>query len=296
MVDPQGKGIYFISGVLTGSLTAYDAKTRSSTEIVSDVASQPAISPDGKQIMYVVYVSRGVKEEVWVANIDGTNAVKIATGKGAGTASWSPDGKQITYMVVNDAGVSRGYSASADGHAIQELAQVPGQVQAITWSLDEKEIYETALNQSTATVWRFDSNGANPRKFIDGIYVLEPYPDGKHMLGVVISGSKMGIYAVAVAEQKLIPVLPDVGTFVIHSSADGRSIIYPVPGRDEIPFYRQGFVDGKVIGQPEIISKLPFTFPLDILGNAYDFSRDLSKIVFARLSGKSDVYLLKESK
>jgi hypothetical protein len=61
-------------------------------------------------------------------------------------------------------------------------------------------------------------------------------------------------------------------------------------------FYRQGFSEGKLTGEAEMALKLPFAFPLDVLGgNAYDFTPDLSKIVYARISGKKDFYLLKQA-
>ncbi|MCI0605510.1 hypothetical protein L0156_21205, partial [bacterium] len=65
-------------------------------------------------------------------------------------------------------------------------------------------------------------------------------------------------------------------------------------GRDEILFYGQGFVDGKLRGESEFVLKLPFAFPLLLFGNAYDFSPDLSKVVYAKASGKADLYLLKK--
>jgi hypothetical protein len=40
--------------------------------------------------------------------------------------------------------------------------------------------------------------------------------------------------------------------------------------------------------------KVPFAFPLDYLGNAYDFSRDLSTIVYARPNAHADLYLLSQ--
>ncbi|MGA7225722.1 MAG: hypothetical protein WA673_03990 [Candidatus Acidiferrales bacterium] len=41
--------------------------------------------------------------------------------------------------------------------------------------------------------------------------------------------------------------------------------------------------------------KVPFTFPLEYAGgNAYDFSRDLSTIVYARPGGHADLYLLNQ--
>jgi hypothetical protein len=46
------------------------------------------------------------------------------------------------------------------------------------------------------------------------------------------------------------------------------------------------------MGKPEIALRLPFAFPLFYNGNAFDFSRDLSTIVYARPGGQADLYLL----
>jgi hypothetical protein len=59
-----------------------------------------------------------------------------------------------------------------------------------------------------------------------------------------------------------------------------------------VTFYRQGWGDGKLVGKPEVALKLPFAFPLAIAGNGCDFSRDLSTIVYSRLSEQADLYLL----
>ena len=47
------------------------------------------------------------------------------------------------------------------------------------------------------------------------------------------------------------------------------------------------------IGKPQVALKLPFSFPVFYNnGNAYDFSPDLSTIVYARPGGQADFYLL----
>ena len=294
MRDATRNGIYFVSGVVTGSLTAYDVKTGQSSEILSDLASQPAISHDGKKLMYILYVNPRFKEEVWVSNIDGTNAVKIASGKSAATGTWSPDDKQISYGVESDSG-NKVFIASSDGENIREMTSVPGRILATNWSNDQKEIYATTEEPGKLNVYRYDSDGTNPKILIEGVFVMEPFPDGKHLLSVVLAGSRTGIYAVSVPDKKSFPLLPGVTTFILHSAPDGKSFVYPIAGRDEILFYRQGFYDGKLIGEPELALKLPFAFPLNVFGNAYDFSSDLSKIVYARRSGKADFYLLKQN-
>ena len=49
-----------------------------------------------------------------------------------------------------------------------------------------------------------------------------------------------------------------------------------------------------MVGTPKVALMVPFTFPLTYTGNAYDFSRDLSTIVYARPGGHADLYLLSQ--
>jgi hypothetical protein len=60
--------------------------------------------------------------------------------------------------------------------------------------------------------------------------------------------------------------------------------------------YRQPWRDGKLVGAAQVALKVPFVFPLVYHGNAYDFSRDLSTIVYARPGGHADLYLLTRNK
>ena len=56
--------------------------------------------------------------------------------------------------------------------------------------------------------------------------------------------------------------------------------------------YRQLWHDGKLAGGPQPALLLPFAFPEGYGGNAYDFSKDLSTIVYARPGGHADLYFL----
>jgi len=70
--------------------------------------------------------------------------------------------------------------------------------------------------------------------------------------------------------------------------------LYVVAPGSEVRIYRQPWKDGKLIGAPEVALKLPFAFALEYQGNVYDFSRDLSAIVFTRPGGNADLYLLSQ--
>lgn len=57
---------------------------------------RPAISPDGKLLAFLSNVSG--KFQIWVSQIDGTNAARISTGTLVPTSfCWSPDGKSLIF-------------------------------------------------------------------------------------------------------------------------------------------------------------------------------------------------------
>jgi len=79
------------------------------------------------------------------------------------------------------------------------------------------------------------------------------------------------------------------------SARDGKSFSYGIVSRGELTIYRRPWNDGKVIGTPQVALKVPFDYSLtNQQGNLYDFSRDLSTIVYARPGGHADLYLLSQ--
>ena len=125
--------------------------------------------------------------------------------------------------------------------------------------------------------------------------VVDADPGGQYLLGVVGSGEKTGINEVSISDRKCISLLPGVVTFDATFSRDGKSFLYAVASGGEVTIYRQPWKNGKTIGAPQVALKVPFAFPLDYAGgNAYDFSRDLSTIVYARPGGHADLYLLSQ--
>jgi hypothetical protein len=100
-------------------------------------------------------------------------------------------------------------------------------------------------------------------------------------------------YEVSVSDRKCIPLLPGVVTlFNATFARDGKSFLYAVASRGEVTIFRQPWREGKIIGALQVALKVPFVFPLE--GKAYDFSRDLSTIVYARPGGHADLYLLSQ--
>lgn len=104
---------------------------------------------------------------------------------------------------------------------------------------------------------------------------------------------KTGIYEVSISDRKCILLLPGAVTSTATFSRDSKSFLYVVASRGGVTIYRQPWRDGKLSGASQVALKVPFAFPRDYAGaNAYDFSRDLSTIVYARPDGHADLYLL----
>ncbi len=296
MPDPGGKGIYFVNGKASGFLTAYHVHSKESTDIVSENSTQPAVSRNGKRLMYVTFPS-SQRSEVWVSDIDGSNKVKLATGEALSTGSWASDNFHLSFFEVGTVAGAKTYIVGADGSGLRQLPTMGGTPDSAVWSHDQKSVYMSVEEKPgpTPTIWKWGEDGSNPAQFVDNCCVItDTDPAGRYLLGAVLLGEKTGIYEVSISDRKCIPLLPGVVTWSATFSGDGKSFLYAVASRGEVTIYRQAWKEGKLIGVPQVALKVPFAFALDYNGNAYDFSRDLSTIVYARPGGHADLYLLSQ--
>jgi serine/threonine protein kinase len=296
MLDPGGTGIYYVNGKSSGFLTAYQVHSKQSTDIVSEDATQPLLSPDAKRVMYITSPA-SQRTELWVSGIDGANKVKIAAGESLATGSWASDNFHLYFFGTTGRGEHKGYIVGADGSGLRELPPVGGAPGGAVWSPDRKFMYIGVGEQKDTVfdIWKWDVYSANPEKFAQCGEPWDVDTSGQYVLGGILVGEKTGIYQVSLSDRKCIPLLPGVTTFGVSFARDGKSFLYAVASRGEVTIFRQPWRDGKITGAPQLALKIPFTFPLRYEGgNAYDFSRDLSTIVFARPGGHSDLYLLSQ--
>jgi len=296
MPAPGGKGIYFVSGKSTGILTAYNIRSKQSTDIASENATQPAVSRDGKRVMYVTVPAKD-RNELWVSDIDGNNKIKIATSLSLATGVWAPDNFHISFVESEPGKPDRGYLVAADGSGLRQIPWSGGTLFITLWSPDQKTLYLSGYEKGStvSTVWKENAEGSSPEKIAEGCgFAFDVAPGGQYTLNVVSAGGKLGIYELSVSDKKCTSLLPGVVTFGISSARDGKAFMYAVPSRHDVTIYRQPWQDGKLIGQPQVALKLPFAFPLLAGGNAYDFARDLSVVAYARPGGHADLYLLSQ--
>ena len=296
MPDPGGKGIYFVNGKASGLLTVYNVHSKESTDIASQNATQPVVSRDGKRVMYITIPSPD-RSELWVSNIDGSNKVKIATGTGIGTGFWAADNSHLAFVEEVAGSHDKPYVVGADGSGLHELQWSGGSIQAVLWSEDQKSVFINSAEKGgkATSIWRESADGSPAEELaVDCGYAFDVAPGGKYLLSLIGVGERNGIYEFSPGDKKCTSLLPGVVTFGLSFAPDGKSFTYAVPSQRDVTFYRQGWQDGKLIGQPRVALKLPFAFPLLAGGNAYDYSRDLSTVVYARVSGHADLYLMSQ--
>jgi Tol biopolymer transport system component len=295
MPDPAGKGIYYVNGKSSGFLTAYRVHSKESTDIAED-ATQPSISPDGKRVMFLTLPSPQ-RSELWVADIDGGNKAKLYTGEFLSTGAWAPDNSRLSFAEKGIGAGALAFIIGADGSGLRQFPPTKGRHISSVWSADEKSLYVSAQEkaESTLNIWKWSVDQSNSEKFIENCCLVSDVdPSGKYLLGSVLRGEKIGVYEVSISERKCVLLLPGVVTFTITFARDGKSFLYAVASRGEVTIYRQAWGDGRLIGTPHVALKVPFTFPLIYRGNAYDFTKDLSTIVYARPGGHADLYLLSQ--
>jgi len=296
MPDPTGKGMYIVNGKSAGLLTAYNTKTKQSVDISAENATQPAFSRDGKRVMYITAPARD-RNELWVANVDGGNKVRLAEGAQLGTASWAPDNVHVTFISEEPGKHDKAYVVAADGSGLHAVSWNGGSIQQLLWSPDQKTLYINALEPTAKTggIWKESVEGSVPEKLVDGCgFAFDVSADGSYLITLFDEGEKNGIYEYSLAEKSCKPLIPGVVTFGMNFAADGKSFLYAVPGKTDVTIYRQNWQSGKAMGAPQVALKLPFAFPLLAGGNAYDFARDLSTVVYARPGGHADLYLLSQ--
>src|SRR5579862_1152170 len=295
MKDPAGKGIFFVNGAQSGYLTVYDVAKKSSSDVVSELAYQPTLSPDGKRVAYITSPEPD-HNDLWVSDLDGGNKVKLASAVGGiGIGNWSPDGSRLGFA-KNRSDNDENFVINGDGTHLQQLPPTVHNVTSGAWSPDGKYYYIGGLQKQGDTdtsTWRVSVDTNSAESFGEGCgFIIDVSPDGNYLLMTTLAGDQAGISELSTADRKCTSLVPGVSTFFPQFNRDGKSFNYTVSARGEVALYRVPWSNGKVTGAAQPVWKLPFSFPQSYAGNAYDISHDLSKIVYVRPGGQFDIYLL----
>jgi serine/threonine protein kinase/Tol biopolymer transport system component len=295
MPAPSAKGIYFVNARRSGALTAYHPRTRQSLDITTDEGTQPSISWDGRHVMYVTLSGNAQRGDIWVSDMDGKNQIKLTSGTEPITVTFLSDSSRAVF-VDNEDGKDKVYVIKLDGTG---LIQVPWSGVSGGYGApapDPHFFYFGGQESDLAktSIWKVAADGSGVEKLVDNCgAVWDTSPDGKYLLTSINTGAQtIGVSEFSLADRKCTPLLPDLNTLVVHFSSDGKAVLYITAQHGEMTIYRQPWQDGKLAGSAQPAVSLPFTFRQGYSGNAYDFSKDLSTVIYARPGGHADLYLL----
>jgi dipeptidyl aminopeptidase/acylaminoacyl peptidase/CubicO group peptidase (beta-lactamase class C family) len=137
------------------------------------VPSQPALSPDGSRIAYVLRTLDADKDrtvdELWLVATDGAAPRRLTSGPADSAPTWSPDGRRLAFVRDRQLAV-----LDADGGEPERLTDLPLGTGAPHWSPDGHRLAFTAPVDPTG--------GATGPLVSDG---LDYQADGAGMYGPV---------------------------------------------------------------------------------------------------------------
>ncbi len=165
---------------------AIDADGKGQRQIGTAPARNPAVSPDGKSVLYA-------DRRIYLAAAEGP-AQPITTGVALEfDATWSPDGKRIAFVRSGPDRKTNIWLMNADGSEQRQLTHIPdgeGHVEWPVWSPDGRQIAVQAgvytPQKSVAHVWTVDAATGDARKLAahEQPYQDETpswFPDGKRL-------------------------------------------------------------------------------------------------------------------
>ena len=295
MSDPNGRGVFFISGRSTGALTLYRASSKQFSDIVTEDATQPDISTDGRHLAYITSPEL-TKDELWVSDINGEHRVKLASGSQTlETLGWSTDNSKFLYAEKVGADFKL-YVIDADGTHARQLPWNGAFVGFSIWEPDDQSIIVSGLGkENKVTAWRLWLDGRPPVSLYENCGMpADISPDQKFLLGTVLWTDAAGIYQYSLADKKCTELKSGIATYTLMFAHDGKSFLYALAAHGETIVYRQPWRNGVSIGSPVPALKVPLALREDYNGNAFNVSTDLSSVVYARPNGHDDLYLLSQ--
>jgi serine/threonine protein kinase/Tol biopolymer transport system component len=116
-------------------------------------------SPDGRRLSFCSDRADD-RFEVWLADADGRNQVRLTHGPGRSQCGfWSPDGQSITFASLGEDGRFDIWAINVDGSGLRQVTSDPADEVTPFWSHDGRVLYFTSNRTGRTEVWRVPAGG-----------------------------------------------------------------------------------------------------------------------------------------
>ena len=200
-------------------------------------------SPDGTRLAFMRLRDTG--SEVWVVDVDGTDASLITPAGAADILPhWSPDGRLV--VTRSEGGVTRVVVVGADGHGARDLAPGPGRQDEAAWSPDGSTVAFLSDRDPGAngaySLWTVPAGGGEPRRVFEGhVQAFTWSPDGRSIAlhkEIGFSG-RFGVIVVSLDDLSADTLTaPSADEFVGPWSPDGQRLVATTGGTPDIVILR----------------------------------------------------------
>jgi Tol biopolymer transport system component len=152
----------FVRPAADRELYGLSAGATTPTLLVESAASiaHPQYSPDGRRIAFESG-RQGGGNEIWLADADGANQVRLTHGPGRhqGSPAWSPDGRSVLFDSQAENGHSNVWVIAVDGAGLRQITRGPADNVTPTWSRDGRVVYFVSNRTGRFEVWSTAAEG-----------------------------------------------------------------------------------------------------------------------------------------
>ncbi|MBE1486356.1 cell wall-binding repeat-containing protein [Plantactinospora soyae] len=203
LAPDSGPGSLFVyqtqadsGGVPSGTpdVGVFDPNTDDGFQTILSNASNPAMAPNGKKVAFIR--SDGTRNQVWVANIDGSNVVQVTSNAANhDNPVWSPDGNTVAFS--QNTGVATAPANGSGAATPTTVANLSG-VPSYQPRRSDKVVRVFGQNRYTTAAavsqshWATASNASDPRQSAEGVVLSRSDLFADALGGAALAAAKQG--------------------------------------------------------------------------------------------------------